>query len=95
MMLIITHDPREPGASTRLHNALRELSAMQVSPSTWLLRGQHSASALMDVLEPLLADQQADGLFIGNLDALGELQWANTLCGDAELGTLIRVEREG
>jgi hypothetical protein len=93
-MLIITHDIKSSGKADEFESALRDLGALHVTPSTWLLPGTHLASSLMEMLEPLLPDKDADALFIGALDAFAELQWTNTLCSDSELGGLIRLVRE-
>jgi hypothetical protein len=93
-MLIVTCDAGQPLDDSEFVHALSELNGLRVSRSTWLLPGEHSASGLLDVLEPLLPDRDRDALFIAHLDAFAELQWANTLTSDAEIGGLIRLVRE-
>jgi hypothetical protein len=93
-MLIITCDPAKSVESTEFTQALRETGALHITDSTWLLPGDHSASCVMNMLYPLLPDKDRDALFIGALDIMAELQWANTTASDAEIGALIRVSRE-
>jgi hypothetical protein len=93
-MLIITCDTLRPTALTQFTKALGDIGALQVLGGTWVLPGSHAASAVMDMLEPLLPSKDNDALFIAALDAFAELQWTNTVCSDAELGGLIRMARE-
>jgi hypothetical protein len=93
-MLIITCDPATSVESTEFTAALSEVGALQITANTWLLPGAHLASAVMDMLEPLLPDRERDALFIAALDVMAELQWANTTASDAEIGSLIRNARE-
>jgi len=93
-MLIITCDPATSVESTEFSAALSEVGAQQVTANTWLLPGTHTASSVMDMLYPLLPDQDRDALFIAALDVMAELQWANTTIGDGEIGALIRNARE-
>jgi hypothetical protein len=93
-MLIITCDPVTTVESTEFTQALSEVGALHITSNTWLLPGDHKAGSVMDMLYPLLPDKDADSLFIGRLDILAELQWANTTVSDAEIGSLIRNARE-
>ena len=93
-MLIIACDPVTSVESTEFTQALSEVGALHITSNTWLLPGEHTASAVMEMLYPLLPDKDADSLFIGELNVLAELQWANTTASDAEIGSLIRNARE-
>ena len=93
-MLIITCDPATSVESTEFTQALSEVGALHITSNCWLLPGEHLASAVMDMLYPLLPDKDADALFIGQLDVLAEVQWANTTASDGEIGSLIRNARE-
>jgi hypothetical protein len=93
-MLIITCDPVTSVESTEFVTALSEVGALQITANAWLLPGEHGASSVMDMLYPLLPEMELDALFIGALDVMAELQWANTTASDAEIGSLIRNARE-
>jgi hypothetical protein len=93
-MLIITCDPVTTVESTEFTTALRQVGALHITSNTWLLPGAHEASAVMDMLFPLLPDKDADSLFIGALDVQGKVQWANTTASDEEIASLVRNARE-
>lgn len=93
-MQIVTLDTESPEQLEPFTTALREMLALRVSRSTWIIPGNPSAAALVVQLGKLLPDQERDTLFIAQLDAMAEVQWENAACSDEELSAVIRMGRE-